>query len=277
MKRTRRVISSLLTIVLLVTIFPIVATSPKIAQAKKVYKDSGEACASGNNIFFLAENDTQIQCYNAKTKKVKVILDSSVDGSFTRGFSNLSIKGKYIYFTWNKYPGSEGIELYVYRMNFKGTQRTKLACGTEPVIAGNRIIYTKYKRYYEPALEHYVTTSTKKTYSMSLNGKNKKKCSKITKKTIYISRYYGKRTTGNVNGYTYTLNKTATKITRKNVKTGKTTTVFSNKNGVLSFTVTGKYIYVQCNSGINTGKAAAYIVKTNGTNKAKVASWILAG
>ena len=277
MKQMRRVVSSLLAIILLVTFLPIVAAPTSTAEAKKVYKAPGDACASGRYVFFLAENDTQIKRYDTKTKKVKVILDSSVDGSFTRGFSTLSVKGKYIYFSWNKYPGSEAVEAYVYRMNFNGKSRKKLACGHTPIIVGNKIVYIKNKKSYDANFGRYITNSTGKTYSMSLTGKNKKKCSAVSTKAVTISSYYGSKSTGNLSGSVYTLNSDNTSITRKNVKTGKKTKIYSNKNGITGFSVAGKYIYITCYTQKNTAQTSAYITKLNGKGKKKVASWMLAG
>lgn len=277
MKRTKKVLSSLLAIIVLVTFIPIVATPPKVAQAKKVYKAAGYACASGNKVFFLADNDTKIKCYNAKTKKVTTVLDSSVEGHFTRGFSDLSIKGKYIYFVWNKFQGSEAGEVYVYRMTLDGKKRTKLACGTDPVIAGNKIVYLKCKRSYDSYVEAYVTESTNTICSMSLNGKNKKKCSEVATKAVTVSRYYGDTSTGNLGGYVYTLDSDQTSIIRKNTKTKKTKTIFSNKNGIVDFSVAGNYVYITCYAKKNSSDAVAYVIKNNGTKKAKVASWAMAG
>lgn len=277
MKRTKKVLSSLLAIIVLVTFIPIVATPPKVAQAKKVYKAAGYACASGNKVFFLADNDTKIKCYNAKTKKVTTVLDSSVEGHFTRGFSDLSIKGKYIYFVWNKFQGSEAGEVYVYRMNFNGKKRTKLACGANPIIAGNKIVYLKCKRSYNSAVGAYITESTDTICSMSLNGKNKKKCSEVATKSVNVYKYYGDTSTGNLNGYVYTLDSDQTSITRKNTKTNKTKTIFSNKNGIISFSVAGNYVYITCQAKNDPVKAVAYVIKNNGTKKVKVASWAMAG
>ena len=274
-EKKRKVVSSLLVIVLLVTFLPIVAAPTTTAQAKKVYKAPGQACASGRYVFFVAKNNTQIQRYDTKTKKVKVILDSSVEGSFTNGFYGLTIKGKYIYFTWDKFCGSDSGENYVYRMNFNGKQRKKLACGGNAIIAGNRIVYLKGKRYYDSTLNAYVSTCTNKTYSMSLTGKNKKKCSAVSTKAVSVSCYPD--TTGNLGGYIYTLNSNNTSITRKNVKTGKKTKIYSNKNGITEFSVAGKYIYITCYTKKNSIYASAYITKLNGKAKKKVASWMMAG
>lgn len=277
MKRTKRVLSSLLAMIVLVTFIPIVATPPKEAQAQKVYKAGGYACASGNKVFFLAENDTQIKCYNAKTKKVTTVLDSSVDGHFTRGFSDLTVKGKYIYFVWDKFQGSEAGEVYVYRMTLDGKKRTKLACGANPIIAGNKIVYLKCKRSYDSYVGAYITESTNTICSMSLNGKNKKKCSEVATKSVNVYKYYGDTSTGNLGGYVYTLNSDQTSITRKNTTTNKTKTIFSNKNGIISFSVAGNYVYITCQAKNDPVKAVAYVIKSNGTKKAKVASWTMAG
>ena len=274
MKRTKQVVSSLLVLIVLVTFLPMTATSPKVAQAQEVYKEGGNACVSGNKVFFLTQNNAEIKCYNTKTKKVKTILDTSKGGI---GFSNLTVKGKYIYFTWNRYPGSEAAEFYVYRMNLNGKKRKKLACGTEPVIAGNKVIYLKCKRYRSPELGNYVTKTTNDRYVMSLKGKNKKKYSKISTKSVDVSRYYGNSSTGNLGGYVYTLDSNQTSITRENVKTDKIKTIFSNKKGIIDFSVAGNYVYVRCFDKNDPCKGVAYVMKNDGTKKVKVASWIMAG
>lgn len=65
--------------------------------------------------------------------------------------------------------------------------------------------------------------------------------------------------------------------TRKNAKTNKTKTIFSNKNGIVGFSVAGNYVYITCQAKNNPVKAVAYVIKNNGTKKVKVASWAMAG
>jgi hypothetical protein len=84
----------------------------------------------------------------------------------------MSLKGKYIYCTVDKYKGSDGSNDYIYRVKSDGTQAKKLAKGRSPVVCGKYIYYIKTKLVKNGGTKSDEIVGL---YRMSLDGSNNKK------------------------------------------------------------------------------------------------------
>lgn len=166
---------------------------PTEAQAKeKTAVSPGIACKSGRYIYFICNTNKKhgsgIMRYDTKKKKKKLLVDDWIDGRLGGGFYNLTVKGKYIYITWNRGIRHYTNASYVYRISKNGKKKKKLAVGRSPVVAG------KYVYYIEGKLAAGGNTmDTGNVCRMKLNGKGKKKVIKKKGEGYFRKLYsYGK-------------------------------------------------------------------------------------
>lgn len=138
------------------------------------------AYKSGRYIYYTAP-ENELMRYDTKTGKIKKLYSCKVYSSYTKqkeltnGFSDLKVKGKYIYVQWTKGHGTGGPgvqESYIYRISKNGKKAKKLAMGANPVIIGSRIYYDEVKKVYQYGEWWYEETQNK--MSMKLNGKGKR-------------------------------------------------------------------------------------------------------
>lgn len=160
-----------------------------------------------------------IRCLDTKTGKIKKIFEKKL---IYGGFSDILVKGKYIYFIWNKKGGIVD-EQYVYRVNKNGKKAKKLAIGCDIKLVGNRIYYTKCKLVNDK--DDGICTETVGEASMNLDGSNKRrekgiKYSWKNSSPAMLVKYQDKTdlTTGN---YYYYLKNNGRNLFRIHLKTGK--------------------------------------------------------
>lgn len=88
----------------------IISTNAKTIRGKI----SISCCKSGRYFYYSINGHgtlTGINRLDTRTGKVKVIVRNDMrDKHWTNGFSNLVVKGKYIYAVWDKFAGTGGQE-----------------------------------------------------------------------------------------------------------------------------------------------------------------------
>jgi len=113
----------------------------KSVDGKIVIENPGSAVSDGKYIYYAYQGDGKrmdIIKLDLKTLKSKSIAKKTGNS-----YTNLSIKGNYIYAALDKANGY-GVgneEPYIYRISKDGKHKEKLAVGESPVIAGNKIYY----------------------------------------------------------------------------------------------------------------------------------------
>ncbi len=162
------------------------------ASSKTITVTRGEQFAvKGRYIYYtrnMSGTRTGIVRYDTKTKQKKTIVPYKYKGEWTNGFSNLTIKGKYIYAVWDHYYGTDNAEPYIYRFDLKGKNRKRLACGYNFAMKGNKIYFTKCKM--KNYGDNYISPVEKGLYSMSLAGKKMKKVKGVVlKESDYMLDY----------------------------------------------------------------------------------------
>jgi hypothetical protein len=205
--------------------------------------------------------------YDTKTRKLEKIAElqniPGGNGYWTNGGSNLVKHGKFFYFVWDKSECYE-TDYYIYRVSKTG-EMTKLAKGKEFIIKNNRIYYTKMKHTSE-----YREEISEGTYSMALNGSDKKKEAGIKLVTIRRAEVKSKYGTliGKNYGYPGDL-RTAKKLIFKE-KSGKTRVVKNTgySNCIMTYMMVDDYIVYayHVGSGLNARRKIAF-EKYNGTEK----------
>ena len=222
-------ITVLFSIVLIFSfIFSVFGTIPAMAKGGTVVKsvdgkiavvNPGSAVTDGEYIYYAYQGDgmrMDIIKLNPKTLKSKSIAKKTGNG-----YTNLSIKGNYIYAVLDKVFGY-GVgneEPYIYRISKDGKTKKKLAVGKSPIIIDNKIYYfsgaiTKVK---EGTMTYNDFKSDGYISSMDLDGKNKKQLIKVSAEYSGWMRLYksGK------NVYYTTDNKRIFDIKGKEVKWSK--------------------------------------------------------
>ncbi|BBF43865.1 hypothetical protein lbkm_2553 [Lachnospiraceae bacterium KM106-2] len=251
---------------------------PAVAQGKtKVGTSADMACKSGRYIYYAYEMSgvrMGIMRLDTKTNKKKQIVSYKYNGQESNGFYNISVKGNYIYATWDVFYGTAASERYIYRFTKDGKKRERLACGYNPMIIGNRIYYTKCKLTYD-VYEGFSYTEDIGDYSMNLDGSQSRKES--VKRKYTSNNSFSQRKTTTVGNYQYYIGNKGKTLYRMNRKTKKKNVVITYYNGVDSYQVCGNYVITQGLSKGNAqsyyGKYVGYCVKSNGKNKVKLASW----
>lgn len=245
-----------------------------VAKAAQTGMETGYGCQVGKYVYYAFEMNgvrMGIRRYNTKTKKSKEIFSYKINGEESNGFYNISVKGNYIYAVWDQYYGTGATRAYIYRIKKDGSKSKRLACGIKPVIIGNRIYYEKCKEVQVDYGNFYDTETvlTGKMYSMKLDGSDKKRAGTVKIKKLSGNSYYNEEP-DIIKGYKYFIK--GKTLYRKKMKTGKVKRLISCSDGVSDFYICNNYILVKGRYG-GGYKMAAYIIKTNGKDKKKLASW----
>ncbi len=165
---------------LIIALFNVLSFETVSAETLTGYS-SQYAARAGKYIYYIAPSKP-IMRYDTKKGKTKKIYSCKAydpyikKKNYTNGFSNIAVKGNYIYVSWTKGYGTSGGEItrvYIYKISKDGKKAKKLGMGASPVIVGERIYYDELKKTYEYGEYYYESTGNK--MSMDLNGKNKKR------------------------------------------------------------------------------------------------------
>lgn len=247
--------------------------------------ETGYAFKNGRYIYYAFEMDgvrTDIMQLDTKTKKKKTIVSYKYNGEGTNGFYNLTVKGNYIYATWDLALGTEYTQNYIYRFSKDGKTKKRLACGVNPVIIKNRIYYEKCTL--EKTEYFTYTKSTGKIYSMKSDGTDKKYVGKTNmlklKQRVWKYNYTDSTPPLTVGNYKYYVGKDKKTIYRYNKKTKKTNKVITYPDLVVSFMVQGDYLITKGCKGKQYGdyysefdQFITYCVTADGKTKIKLKSW----
>lgn len=159
----------------------------KSVDNKVILENPGSVVSDGKYIYYAYQGDGKrmdIIKLDLKTLKSK-----SIAKKVGNSYSNLSIKGNYIYAVLDKANGY-GVgneEPYIYRISKDGKHKKKLAVGESPVIVGNKIYYysgeiVKFENELEKDTGLNDFKSDGYISSMDLDGSNKKKIVEISSK-----------------------------------------------------------------------------------------------
>lgn len=290
MKKTvKYLIALMLVICCILNEIPCIMTNAATETVTGV--ETGYAYKSDRYIYYsFGMFGTGIVQLDTKTKKKKTVVSSKYKGSETNGIYNLTVKGNYIYGTWDLALGTEGSQEYIYRFSKNGKTKKRLACGINPVIINDRIYYEKctLKEYGDIT----ATESTGKIYSMKLDGTDKKYFGKTDQLKLHARarghyiRYDYTDTTSplTVGNYQYYVAKDGKTLYRYNKKTKKTNKVITCPDRVDSFMVQGNYVIVigysdiekQYDDYCEQGEYITYCVSADGKTKIKLQSWAAA-
>jgi len=126
------------------------------------------AVMNGKNIYLAVGCDGggPLYVYNTSNKSRKQLSKDKC--------SELSVKGRYVYCTVNKYNGSDARNRYIYRIAKNGKTSKKLADGYNPVVIGKYIYYVAVKKEYADWTDSYIDGRSIGIYRMNLDGSNKK-------------------------------------------------------------------------------------------------------
>ena len=172
-KKIKHLIALLLAICCVLSEIPCISTNAATKTVTGV--ETGYAFKNGRYIYYAFEMDgvrTGITRLDTKTKKKKTIVSYKYKGEGTNGFYKLTVKGNYIYATWDLALGTEYSQNYIYRFSMDGKTKQRLDCGMKLAIINNRIYYEKYTLKKNEYFTY--TQSTGKFYSMKLDGTDKK-------------------------------------------------------------------------------------------------------
>lgn len=121
---------------------------------------------------------------NPKTGRKKVIFNGNKKHPRSNGYYYIQEKGKYLYFGWDRYYGTDANDMHICRVRKDGSGFKVLDSGTAPVVKGNKIYYVSQK-----AIPHYNEGYTEvKVYGikkMDLNGSHKKMIKESSKAMLY--------------------------------------------------------------------------------------------
>lgn len=240
------------------------------------------ACRSGRFLYYSynagGTRDGIIRLDTKTGKKKTIIQNSMADSSWTNGFRNLTIKGKYIYATWDKYSGTDGALNYIYRISKDGSSMKELACGCDMVLKGKRIYYSKCK-YIDDGYGGYTEIVGKASMKLDGTDKRSEKGNKFSWKSSKCEIYdlYTKEIKEYRNGkYKYYPTADGKKLIRKS-NSGNAKTVFkvTGKYRLYAIEVHGDMLLVQCDNNSNH-KSRVYFVKNSGSEKRLLKEWVQA-
>ncbi len=223
---------------------------------------SGYACKSGNYVYYSftsSKKSTAIYRINIKNyKKSKVFPKKK---SKLKAFTNLNVKGKFIYCACR--TGNSLNSCRIYRINMSNGKTKKLAYGLNPTLVGNNIVFdgTKSVKVNDSAFKTYVPTG--RQYAIDKKGGKKKKAN-IDFKSVETTCRGTKISSGK---YSYYITSDGKKIYRQ--RGNKTYKVCKAKK-ITGFRVLKGYLVVKTKKG---KKNNAYLVKNNGSKSVKLLSW----
>lgn len=311
----KKKIVSVMTTLVMIFVFVGAMPSMSVGASNKVVFTPGEAYKSGKYIYYAYEMSgvrMDIMRLNTKTMKKKRIVSYKLNGNSTNGFYNITVKGNYIYATWDKFYGTSGSLNYIYRFSKNGKSKKKLAMGSCPVIAGDYIYYIQEKNN-----TYGGTSPTGDIYRMKLDGTEKHKVKSVGDTSYVLYKY--KNTVLYSLGYMvndtlYTLN--GNQISTENLDINFTSYPYSYEygydsiniipsgnynyyvkessspyrnlyrknlktgkakkiasfNDILSFRVCGNYIMIKCS--LKNDKYGVYCLNIKKGTKKKLASWM---
>jgi hypothetical protein len=238
------------------------------------------ACKSGKYLYYSyntnGTRDGIIRLNTETGKKTTLIRNSMSDSSWTNGYKNLVVKGKYIYAVWDKASETGSSLNYIYRISKDGKSKKKLGRGTDIAIVGNRIYYNKEKVNDDG--EKYTATANRA--SMKLDGSDKR----LEKKTTFswdtpiclVYNPYEKKTVKQKTDgdYTYYSSKSGKRLIRKNNKNGEKKTIFktSGKYRLWVIEIYDDMILVDCQN-TDTYQERLYYVGNSGKGKVQLKEW----
>lgn len=282
--------SGLIIRVAVLLVFVFMFLNPKTVMAKTIKGTLNiSACKVGKYLYYgINDGGTRdgINRLNTKNGKIEEIIHNDITGNdWTNGFRNLTVKGNYIYATWDQFAGSGGSQTYIYQIAKDGSSMKKLACGCEMVIVGNRIYYTKCKLYDDG---YGGVTVTAGKASMRLDGTRKRseKRNKFQWKSSqqYLYDLYQKEIIGvyKQGNYTYYTNSNGKKLIRES-KSGIKKTIYqaNGKYHITEIEVYDNYILVKVDAEVKWEdytriKCQVHFVKNNGRQQKLLKEWFLA-
>lgn len=266
--------------VLLAFVFVFLNTKEVMAKTIKGTMNIS-ACKVGKYLYYgINGGGTRdgINRLNTKNGKIKEIIHNDITGNnWTNGFRNLTVKGNYIYATWDQFAGSGGSQTYIYQIAKDGSSMKKLACGCEMVIVGNRIYYTKCKLY-DDGYDGVTVTAGKASMKLDGTGKRTEKGNKFQWKfsqqylyDLYQKEIISKFKQGN---YIYYTSSNGKNLIRQN-KDGSKKIIYKAKGKyyVTGIEVYGNYILVTAESQT---MSQVVFVKNTGNDKKILKKWVLA-
>lgn len=259
-----------------------VKVTVQVLKKKEKLERKGAFCKSGEYWYYSFDNSGIVRV-NTKGKKKKIV-GIKIGKSQGLSFSNLNVKGNYIYAQWNKIDSETepyNKSFYIYRISKDGKKVKRLAQGCMPVVVGNSIYYVK--TVYDKT--NGCDTVTNVIMKMKLDGSAKKVAKRVSgnveiagmhrceNRLVYSvsdnKAYYelsGKKLnmkrvvlTGNISaednvttgGYKYYTSGQQKNMYRKNIKTGKKTKIFTLNTKapytekIISYYVSGSYTMVE--------------------------------
>ena len=155
-KKVSRRLSILLAFVMLLSMFT-------FADSQKVNAANNNAAPAYNNNYTYYSVYNTIYKLDSKTGKSTEVF--SLDDAFY--VFDISYYNGYLYFCANFFLGTGGDEQYICRVRKDGTEFQKLCRGTNPIVYGGKVYFTKVKH-----MDDFDTTIG--IGSMSLNGRDSK-------------------------------------------------------------------------------------------------------
>lgn len=190
MSRMRKVVKQICVGVSFCFLMGLIVMGTSVKAGAKTADSPGIACKTGKYIYFACNSKDKhksgIMRYDTKSGKKKLIVDNWVNGKVGNGFYHLTVKGNYIYATWNRGSSSYKDATYIYRFSKNGKKKKKIAVGRCPVVAG------KYLYYIEGKISKTNTLDTGNVCRVKLNGTGKKKVIKKKGQWFFQNLYsYG--------------------------------------------------------------------------------------
>ena len=224
-----------------------VKQSQRDSKKGSTYKPS--SIKSGNYMYYAVYD--KIYKVNVNTRKSTLVYTSK-SGYW---FSDLAVKGGWIYCTMDKYKGKDGLYPYIFKVKTNGKSAKTLKQGMAPVIYNGNIYYIKCD--FDENDDYYGERNLG-IYRMSLSGKNDKcikKSDAIEDFAVYKSKIYYTKSDGyGSNLYNVSISGGKSKVMVYDIG--------YNSAGIKIYS---DYIYFNYGDGI-------YKIKTTSTKKTKVVS-----
>ncbi len=232
---------------------------------------SGFASKSGKYIYyaFSTENEcTDLMRLNTETGIKRVIVSNTKNGVKQGGFREISVKGKYIYCTWNTtVNGVRGD--YIYRFTKTGSKPKRMACGRNPAVIKKRLYYDQCKKV-KSGSDYYVVP-TGKVYSMKFSGSGKKlEENVVLKKSVVSYNYSGKQRKVASGSYNFSISDDGRDLIRTS-EDGTREVLLTYSGRISSFMAVGDYV-ISCGK-LGRAKFVAHCTKNDGSTSVRLASF----
>lgn len=288
----------------------IMQTVPTYASVQpELLRRASDSCKQGKYLYYCTQKG--IERFNTKTGKHNLAVSNKYKGENTNGFSDLNIKGNYIYCTYDLQLGSSDNRIYIYKISKSG-KKIKLDSGYFPIVVGNWIYYIKSKFITE---NNFTYQKDIGIYKMKLDGSSKKKISNdpylygITKSNIVVGnndeifeislknnkirkkisdkkRYITKnkynwgndfdknKTIVKVNGYTYTVIEGDQKIIQSSPSKKKRIIYKVSKNAsIRGYDIFGNWLIVRVTTSGRKYNNFVYVMNLKSSKKVQLAKW----